>query len=236
MPRIFHILYSLFIGLPILLGLIVVHFFVGTLGMWFYKDRAAAQQAIAVPFIRVIFLANGIRINIEGSSHVPKSGPVIFVANHTSQFDIPTMMMAVPIHFSFISKEELARVPFLGWSMKLQKHFFIFRAAGKRLAQQYQLIEEAVKSGRSLFVFPEGTRSRDGQLGVFKSRFFKMAISTETTIIPVRISGAYEVLPKGKTIPNTGTITVHFAAPITTRMTDDPDLLMEQAKAAILAL
>jgi len=152
----------------------------------------------------------GIVVKIEGLDHVKPGRTYLFLANHQGNCDPAALFPAIPRNVRFMLKKELRKVPFLGTIMKLGGFVFIDR---KDRASALKGMEEAVaqmKQGHSFIAFPEGTRSRTGRMGPFKKGPFIMALQAGIPIIPITISGSYEVMPPGRFQINSGTIRIIF--------------------------
>jgi len=134
-------------------------------------------------------------LTVEGSETVDWSRPYMVVANHESLLDICVLFMAVPAPLRFLLKEEMRRVPFLAGYARATGMLFISREdrrAGPLLRRQ---VAGLLASGKSLCLFPEGTRSRDGRLGEFKSGSFQAAIDAGVDVLPIALHGTGNVLP-----------------------------------------
>ena len=198
----------------VMLSFFIIHFFVATIGMCFFKNRAQAHMNFTKYFLQIYFILMKVKIHIKNIEHLPSKGPFSLVANHQSMIDIMLCMVVIQKPFAFIAKEELRWVPFVGLNIMLEKHFFINRKGEKDLSKQFSAIRSDLERGRSLLVFPEGTRSFDGTLNPFKTRFFKLALETKTTLIPVCINGSGKILPKKKIFPSHGDLSITLGLPI----------------------
>lgn len=164
----------------------------------------------------LIIRLTGIKVEIQGLDQVKPERTYLFLANHQGNCDPPALFPAIPRNVRFMLKKELRKVPFLGAIMKLGGFVFIDR---KDRASALQGMEEAVaqmKDGHSFIAFPEGTRTRTGRMGSFKKGPFIMAIQAGVPIIPITISGSYDVMPPGRLKINSGTIRVVFHPEIET--------------------
>lgn len=154
--------------------------------------------------------AAGVTVEIEGLDQVKPGKTYLFVANHQGNCDPAALFPAIPRNVRFMLKKELRKVPLLGTIMKLGGFVFIDR---KDRASALQGMEEAVaqmKQGHSFIGFPEGTRCRTGRMGQFKKGLFVMALQAGVPIIPITISGSYEVMPPGRLKINSGPIRLVF--------------------------
>jgi len=158
----------------------------------------------------------GIKVEVRGREHVRPGRTYLFLANHQGNCDPPALLPAIPRDVRFLVKKELRRVPILGRIMKLGGFIFIDR---RNRASALQGMEEAVarmRAGESFLVFPEGTRSRTGRMGPFKKGPFMMAIQAAVPVIPITISGSFEVMPPARLRIMPGTIRVTFHPEIET--------------------
>jgi len=124
----------------------------------------------------------------------PTSQAVVFVANHQSFMDIlSSFHLSHP--FKYVSKVEILKIPAVGFAMKATKTLTIKRDDRRSQMQAFRECVDALKHGTSIFVFPEGTRSRDGRLIEFKKGPFAMAKRGKTPIVPITINGTGRVMP-----------------------------------------
>ena len=165
---------------------------------------------------RTIIRASGIKVDVEGRDNIPMGRPVVFACNHASQFDIPILYEALPVQFRFVAKKELFKIPFLGLAMRLAGHIPIDRSGGKAALRSLQEAVGGLKMGRSIIIFPEGTRSPDGRLGPFKTGGILIAVRAGCPIVPVAISGSHNVLPRGSLRVRPGRIKVTIGLPVRT--------------------
>lgn len=162
-----------------------------------------------------LLLGAGVRLQVEGGHRVDWSRPCLLVANHQSLIDICVLFRAIPVPLRFLLKEEMKRVPFVGWYARATGMLFIVRdniRAGARFRRQAAAM---LAGGQSLCLFPEGTRSRDGQVAAFKAASLQAAIDAGVPVVPVAVHGAGRVLPvEGFFRVRPGTIRVGFGAPL----------------------
>jgi len=164
--------------------------------------------------------------------------PYLFVANHASIIDIPALFHALPVELRFIVKRELGRVPFLGWYISAMGMIFVDRGARSQALASVRHASTLARDGQSVVSFPEGTRSRDGRIGPFKSGAFLAAIEAGVPVVPVAIAGAGLVLPPSGFRVRPGAIRIAVGAPIATAglSRDDRGRLAQEARAAVIAL
>lgn len=143
---------------------------------------------------RSILNAAGAKVTIKGSENIPKDRTVLFVSNHQSNFDIPLLMGYIDVPKGFIGKKELESWPFIGTWMKLIHCIFMDRSNLRKSAESIVEGIKLLKSGYSMVIFPEGTRSKGGPVSEFKAGSFKLAIKSKCPIVPVTINGTYKLL------------------------------------------
>ncbi|MFQ5956409.1 MAG: lysophospholipid acyltransferase family protein [Candidatus Brocadiales bacterium] len=158
----------------------------------------------------------GIHIVVEGIENIPKGEPVIFICNHQSFFDIYTAFGFIPQNFCFISKEEVFSVPLVGTYMTTAEHIPLAREEDRRSYTSLTKAVRKAREGRSLLVFPEGTRSQDGRLGPFKRGISLIVLKAGRKVVPMCIIGSRNFLPKGEWLPHPANreIRVRFGKPI----------------------
>ncbi len=135
------------------------------------------------------------RVTIEGRQHIRKGATYVIVSNHGSTVDIPALFrLFVP--FKWVAKDELFRVPFIGWALSLNRSIRIKRGDLDGIRQMMQDCRAALKAGNSVMIFPEGTRSETPELRPFLSGAFTLAKAERVPILPIVIHGSREALPK----------------------------------------
>ncbi len=143
---------------------------------------------------RSVLRLAGVRWRAEGVERVPE-GPCVVVANHLSALDIPLLVACLPGPPRFMAKHTLFYVPIFGWAMRLEGFVPVDRTQGRRARASLEPATEALRRGRRIMVFPEGTRSRTGRTGAFKTGAFRMALATGAPIVPVALIGTDRLFP-----------------------------------------
>lgn len=177
-------------------------------------DRA---QAVPRWWARVIIGLCGVRVEVEGVERLPLGQPFIFGANHQSQYDIYSLQGFLGVNFRWLAKKELFQIPFLGSAMRYAGCIPIDRARGRQAMGSLGEAARRISAGTSVVIFPEGTRSRDGQMQAFKSGGMVLAIKSGVPVVPVAIMGSHEVLPKGELVARPGVIRIRVGTPIETK-------------------
>jgi 1-acyl-sn-glycerol-3-phosphate acyltransferase len=181
--------------------------------------------------------AAGTPLDARGIDKVP-AGPVVYASNHSSMFDIWALSAALPGSTRFVAKQELTKIPFFGSAMVSAGHVTIDRFNRGKAFEAYERAAATIKSGISTIVFPEGTRSRTGELLPFKNAPFGLAIAAQVPLVPVYVHNTFEILPKGAWRLRRRPIRILVGEPIATAglTLDDRDRLRERTRAAIEVL
>lgn len=159
-----------------------------------------------------LFLA-GARVRLAGVEHLPP-GPVIFMSNHQSNFDILALFAAMPRQLYWIAKKELFDIPVFGASMKRGGYIPLDRSDGRKALKSMDNAAAVIRSGKSVVMFPEGTRSLDRRLLPFKRGGFMLALRAGVPVVPVTINGSGRVNPAGRTFIRPGSITITLHPPV----------------------
>ena len=198
-----------------------------------FAERATARWAATVLW--------GSRVDVS-MDHPERLGTVrsqVLVSNHQSWFDVFALAAALPVPFSFVGKKELSRIPFLGHAWEKVGHVAIDRGDRQSALESLTSVDRQIRDGgRTIIMFPEGTRSPTGQLGRFKKGAFVMAIKAQVPVIPVSVSGSRRVMRKGSWKIRPGRVTIRVGHPIDTAglTLKDRDRLMHEVREAVAAL
>jgi 1-acyl-sn-glycerol-3-phosphate acyltransferase len=191
-----------------------------------------------VDWSKDVLRAAGTPVHVTGLEHIPRDQPVVYASNHTSMFDIWALAATLPNSTRFVAKQELARIPVVGLAMRRAGHVMIDRFNRARAFEAYDKAAATIRGGISAIVFPEGTRSRTGELQPFKNAPFGLAIAAQVPVIPVYVHGTYRILKKGGLRLRPMPIRVEIGEPIPTAglSPGDREQLRDRVRAAILAL
>lgn len=171
-------------------------------------------------FMCVIALSG---VRVEGLEHIDRNKSYIFLSNHQGLYDIFAVYGYLPNRFAWIMKEELRKMPFVGKACEKVGHVFIDRSSKMRSMRSIKEAEQILKTNkRSVVIFPEGTRTRNGRVGNFKRGAFFMARDLHLPFVPTSVDGPFQILPKGGWWIQPHRITLKFHEPIdTTDLTQD---------------
>lgn len=150
---------------------------------------------LTLAWARACLFVSGVRVETYAEAPLPE-GPCIFACNHQGTFDILALFVGLKRPFVFVAKKVLFHVPFLGWHLSAQGYIPIDRAHRAAAIRSLDRAAELIRGGRSVVVFPEGTRSADGSVHPFKKGPFMLALQARVPVVPVALEGAHRVQPK----------------------------------------
>ncbi len=189
-------------------------------------------------FGRGVLALSRVKLVVKGRENMDPSKNYVYVSNHSSMFDIPALQIAFPDRAAIVFKKELIKVPIFGWQLAIGPYIMIDRKRPDEAMRSIQLAKQRMeKKNLSVLLFAEGTRSKTGEVQPFKRGAFYLASRVGYDIIPVSISGATRLLPKGEFLLKSGTITVHFDKPIPTdgiKNKIDEIALMEKVRDVVI--
>ena len=131
----------------------------------------------------------GLQIKVKGGHLIQKNTPYIFISNHHSYLDIPILFRCIPHNIYFVAKKELKWFPFIGWYMQATGMIFVDRKNKNNSKKELSKAATLIQKGKSIFLFPEGKRSKDETIGVFKNGSFFLASEAQVSIVPIYIKG-----------------------------------------------
>lgn len=182
-----------------------------------FNPFSRINSAIMRIWSRILLLAGGVKLQVEGKENIRKGESYIIVGNHQSHMDIPVAVVALPISVRIVSKKELFKIPVFGWGMRAAGIIEIDRFNRKQAIETLKRTGDIARQHHlSILVFPEGTRSPDGKIHPFKKGPFIMAINTGIPVLPISISGTRNILPKKKLRIHKGRVLVKIHPPIPT--------------------
>ena len=178
-----------------------------------------------------------VRVRVSGRENYDHGQSYIFVANHQSIFDIFLIYGWLDSKFKWIMKKELRKIPFVGKACECAGHIFIDRSSAMKAHKSMVKAEERLRNGVSVVIFPEGTRTRDGNVGRFKRGAFAIAADLHLPVVPITIKGAYETMPYHALYVRPGVIEMKIHKPIDTSAVTHENIgeLIAEAHEAIAA-
>ena len=188
-------------------------------------------------FSPVVLWAGGARVEVRGREHADPSRPTVYVSNHQSAADIPALLVALPVNVRFVAKKQLRWVPIVGWYLQLAGHIIVDRSNTRDAIASLDAAAKKIRSGTSILMFPEGTRSPDRRILPFKKGPFALALKAGVPIVPVTVEGSGKMMPKHSFKIFPGEIRVKIGAPIDASKygPEDRDRLLKDVRNVIIA-
>ena len=177
--------------------------------------RGSVFERAQVWWGRWLLRAAGVKVVLHGGEQLDDSAPYVYVANHISWFDIPALLDVLP-PYGFLAKRELENIPLFGSAARAAGVIYVDRENRKAAISAIDDASDKVRAGRSVLVYPEGTRGVRYALRPFKKGAFVLAIRSGVPIVPVVIYGTIEVNPRGEFRASPGIVHVHVLEPIAT--------------------
>lgn len=190
---------------------------------------------------RQMFKVAGITLEVRGWEALPEDirtgkQPVIFMSNHESQLDPPLLINAIPIPAVYIAKKEVKYLPFVGWAALCAGVIFIDRGRKEKAIRSLHEAALTIRGGRTVVLFPEGTRSRTGALLPFKKGGFNLAMDAGVPVVPLATVGGFGTLPAGSIRMRPGRYVVSFGRPVDPAGFSHRDALMTEVRNQIQGL
>ena len=179
----------------------------------FFKDRRAAGRYTSAA-LKILFALAGCHVRVVGKEHMDFPGPKVFVSNHTSYFDVLPLMLGLGVPYRFVAKREVLNMPFIGTFLKKMGHLSFDRTNTGSRRKAAQTIEDVLRAGDSVFIFPEGTFVPEPGIRPFQLGAFKAAVDTGVPLIPVSLAGTRDFLRDGTYFPRPVHVTITLSPPI----------------------
>jgi 1-acyl-sn-glycerol-3-phosphate acyltransferase len=177
-------------------------------------DRSGAYFRLS-PWVwsKFIFWFFKMKVTVSGYEYLDPQKPYVFVSNHASMFDIPTVFVALRGNVNIVFKKELTYVPIWGWALRYGHFIMLDRTNPREAVASIDRAAQSIRSGNSVILFPEGTRTLDGKLQPFKRGAFSLALKAGVPVVPIIINGAFKIMPKGSLRIQPATISVVIEKP-----------------------
>jgi 1-acyl-sn-glycerol-3-phosphate acyltransferase len=198
----------------------------------------SAQHRIAQQWAKLCVWCSGSKLVVRGAENLRKHPVAVYVSNHTSYMDTPVIFAALPFQFRILARKQLWRIAFIGWYLNRSGQIPIDTANTHASLSSLGVGVKALRSGMPLFVFPEGGRTADGELKPFLSGAAYLAIRAQVPLVPIALSGVYDLLPIHTHHFYPGVLTLAVGEPIETKgMTPrQTEALTAQVRDAIQSL
>jgi fatty-acyl-CoA synthase len=168
--------------------------------------------------LKLLFALGNCRVRVAGKEYMNTPGAKIYAGNHTSYIDVLPLMMGLGVPYRFVSKMEVHGWPLIGTFLKRMEHLGFDRADAQSRLRQSDEIEELLRKGESVFVFPEGTFAAEEGVRPFQLGAFKSAVTAGVPIVPVSLAGTRKFLRDGTFLPRPTSITITLSPPIYPRI------------------
>ena len=194
MIRALYLFYQIFIALPIMIAVTIVVALATMIGSIF--DHRFWGYWPGMIWGRLFYLLFFIPLKVDGKENIKKGQSYVIAPNHQSYWDAFLIYGYIGIKFKWMMKKELGRIPFVGWACYMAGCIFIDRSSRNSAKESIRKAESKLKDGMSVVIFPEGTRTYDGQMGKFKRGAFLISEELGLPILPVTIDGNYDVMSR----------------------------------------
>ena len=188
-------------------------------------------------YSRIALFVLGVTVTCRGLENIDARKAYVFMSNHVSHADSPALASVIPHPLHWVFKKELSTIPVFGWVLLACGQVMVDRSAPDKSKAAMEEALSGLSGNNSVMIYPEGTRSRDGNLQPFKKGGFWMALQVGLPIVPVRVSGSRNIVAADTLRVRPGIITVEVFPPIETRgktPSDIPDL-MNRVREAMLS-
>lgn len=169
---------------------------------------------IAQIWAKSLVLAAGAKIELYGMDHIDLNKSYVFTGNHQSHIDVVAVFSILPLTVRYIAKKELFKFPVFGWAMSAAGIIKVDRSNREKAIKSIEKAGQTIKNGVSVILFPEGTRSSDGEIHAFKKGAFVLASKSKVPVIPISISGTRNILKKHSLSLKPGKVKIVFSKPI----------------------
>jgi 1-acyl-sn-glycerol-3-phosphate acyltransferase len=160
-----------------------------------FEKSGRRQHRIAQVWAHGCVAISGSHLTVRGAENLTKCPVAVYASNHTSYMDTPVVFATLPFQFRILAKKELWTMPFIGWHLNRSGQIPIEADNPRATLSSLGAAAKAVRHGMPLFVFPEGSRTPDGHMQVFMAGAAYLAIRAQVPLVPIALSGVYDLLP-----------------------------------------
>ena len=227
-----YIIYQYLIAFPLI---IVVTLFTAIFTiLCFPWKNGKAPRAVQVFWSRSVLWLLLIPIKVAGQENVDPKQSYVFVANHQSFLDVFAVYGWLPNNFKWLMKKEIRKVPFVGTACAVAGHIFVDRSNPRAALQSMDHIKKELVDGISTVIFPEGTRTKTGEMGRFKQGAFKIAMDMGLPVVPISLGGFFKAMPSGQAFVNPrARVSLNIGEPIDISQFSDVNEAMEYVREQI---
>ena len=185
-----------------------------SLASMLFDRRGNLAHKCAQTWSWLILATTSVSVQVKGLDQLDPKQSYVFVSNHQSIYDFPILITSIPFQLRILAKSSLRAFPVLGWHLQYTGHLLIDRARAGRAT--LASIASLMARGHSLILFPEGTRSIDGEVLRFKPGIFSLAIEANLPVVPVAVIGSRHVMRKGRLMTCPGNVELVVHQPLST--------------------
>jgi len=182
----------------------------------FFSRTGNLPHLLARLWANSILWVSRVKVTVRGAEKLDPSCSYIYMPNHQSNADIPLLLGRLPVQFRWLAKAELFKVPIFGRAMRGVGYISIDRSNRKSSFESLERAARTIRSGTSVLIFPEGTRSRDGRILPFKKGGFVLAVDAGVPIVPIIIRGTRDIISKGHFMIRPAPVTMEILDPVET--------------------
>lgn len=210
MKQIFFFIYQWFISGPIVLLLTILTALITIVGTSLGGHKLFAYWPAHI-WSKCVCRLWFVRVKVIGREKIRRNQSYVFVANHQGAFDIWSIYGYLNHQFKWLMKKELEKLPLVGYACKKAGHVFVDDSSLAGIKETISEAEETLRDGMSVVIFPEGSRTWDGNLIPFKRGAFMLAAEFKLPVVPITINGSFTAMPRStyNVTPCTITLTIH---------------------------
>ncbi len=193
------------------LGVVVLRWLVGS---------KTAGRIVVARWARWVAWMMPMRVTASGTQNINPKQAYVVVANHLSMLDILAIFGWSGLELRWVIKREVKHLPLIGWGCSVLGYVFVDRSNRESAIQAINRATARLEPGEGMMFFPEGTRSKNGQLLPFKMGAFKTAVKQQMPVLPISVKGTYQLMPSGSILPKPGRVSIHIHPAITAEGND----------------
>lgn len=206
-------IYQLFIMLPIALVATSLTAIL-TIVVCAFGDASRSSYYLAMVWAKIMCWVSLVRVTINGRENIDTKTSYVFVANHQGAYDIFAIYGYLGHNFKWMMKKSLEKIPLVGYACRRAGQIFVDNSSPVAVRKTMEDAEKRLQGGMSVVAFPEGTRSKNGKMRSFKRGAYQLAVEFGLPVVPITISGAYEIMPKDAKLPKWGHVVLTIHKPI----------------------
>ena len=231
--KVLYIIYQYLIGFPLI---VVITLFTAIFTIiCFPWKNGKAPRVVQVFWSRSVLWLLLVPIKVTGCEYLNSKQSYVFVGNHQSLLDVFAVYGWLPNNFKWMMKKELRKIPFVGTACAVAGHIFVDLSNPRAALQSVELVKKELVDGISTVIFPEGTRTKTGEMGRFKQGAFKIAMDLNLPVVPISLSGFYQAMPRNQFFVTPGArVHLNIGKPVYLQQFEDINAAMEYLRNQVL--